>query len=212
MKTINTLLMSLVMSTVLFAQNSSVCKIDGESAPEWICNTKSTDKSTTAVGSGNSSLEAISAALVKIGFNNNTELGQTYKKADSKKSEAEVTKQVIKTLYGKNIEIQANSEKFTRTVENNIESITTYVSKLSVGIDKKDDKLFILKVFKKEISTKKKGTSDKPVITVEYHMDIVSNENLNIVQELEKAGIKILKTYTTPQLKQYVLLQVNKER
>ncbi len=71
----NTLLMSLMMSTILLAQNTSVCKIDGESVPDWVCNTKPMHKSITAVGSSNSS-------LVKIGFRNNSKIGQTFKKAD----------------------------------------------------------------------------------------------------------------------------------
>ncbi len=211
MKAIKTLLMSLVISTVVFAQNSEVCKIDGESVPDWICNKKPTPESVTVVGSGNSYIEAVSEALTVIEFTYYSDLKQTFKKTDDRKTDYHSVKRLSKTVYGKNIKINASYGKFTRTINHKAESVLTFISKLSIGIDQKDNNSLILKVFKREFYSENKDMLDMPIMTADYKMSLVGNDKLNIIQELEKAGIKILKMYTTKKLKQYILLQVKKD-
>ncbi len=199
----------LVISTVLLAQNSQVCKIDEESVPGWICNTKPIPESVTVVGYGNSYIEAVSVALVEIEFTYDSDLGETFKRTDDRKTDYDSIHRLSRTMYGKNIEIRAKYMKSTDIEEHIVKSRSTEVSKLTIGIDQKDNKSLILTAFRH--STYNKNTLDVPVVKVNYRKSLVGNNDLNIIQELEKAGITILKMYTTKKLKQYVLLQVKKD-
>lgn len=171
----------------MWAQNSLQCKIDTKTVPNWICAPWSDEHMAIALGSGESFLEAISSALANLASAYQTE----FMSGDKKNMEVI---QKSKILIGNNIIVQVKIKQ--------VKGVMNYSSEISMDSTKD-------LVFKKFISICEDGDKCSNFKNI-YRINIVGSPSLNVSKELEKAGVKILKTYTDASHKQYVMIGVDK--